>query len=397
VDGWDGSGRIHFVRAVFDDYFVYEVASDQGSALYRLDYTTGQQGQIQVSGDPVRVREETEFVAVDEMTANVRSQARRPEYEGTESDVDWSATQKDLEAYVAGYYDANPDAEEPEGGFPDTVDALPAAAKNWIAAKSLLGDSNASTFEELLFFPVVNPNTNQLNENALDAVLSGRGAQADIPEQALNSARNMARNLLEEEFGRELENNESKANEAETNNTFEKEDDMPVSNKIKEKVSGLISNGATQFTEDHREWLESLSECKLNALEPVANEKDEEKAPKEQPKEEPTANKEEGDTITLSSDKFQALVDAAVEKRLERDERESLISALENEETGMEREDFEGMSTKALKNFAKAFGSKADYSGRGYAAPSVNKADTEDEAPEMPPVVMAQAESPKKQ
>lgn len=122
---------------------------------------------------------------------NVRSEARTPSFSGTE-DSDWSAPT--LEDFVSAL------------GFEDveTVDDLTAEQKSTIADHTLLGEADAETFDNLSFFPVVNPSTGSLNRNALLAVISGRGAQADIPEEARDSAQTRARSLLEEEF--DLEN-----------------------------------------------------------------------------------------------------------------------------------------------------------------------------------------------
>lgn len=115
----------------------------------------------------------------------VRSTARTPDYSGTTSS-DWSAP--DLEDY--GY---------------DSVGDMSQEEKSDVAAHSLLGSADAGTFDELQFFPVVEPSSNNLNENALKAVISGRGSQANISASALNSAQSKARSLLESEFGMESE------------------------------------------------------------------------------------------------------------------------------------------------------------------------------------------------
>lgn len=137
--------------------------------------------------------------------ANIRSSARTPNFDGTET-VSWGDVSKDMATYIRGYYKFHPDAQRPDDDVA-TVDAMPADMKSWIAAKSLLGDAQADEFADLLFFPVVNPLTDKLNEGALRAVISGRGAQADIPDAAKTSAQNKARRLLNEHFDAELETN----------------------------------------------------------------------------------------------------------------------------------------------------------------------------------------------
>jgi hypothetical protein len=122
--------------------------------------------------------------------ANLLSEARTPSYNGTTSE-EWSAP--DLEDYNFGI---------------DTVEELTEAQRNQIARGSLLGDPEAETFGELSFFPVVEPG-GALNENALMAVISGRGQQADIPQATYESAEAVARRLLEDEFDMGEEENVS--------------------------------------------------------------------------------------------------------------------------------------------------------------------------------------------
>lgn len=123
---------------------------------------------------------------------NLLDTSRTPDFDGTSSG-EWSAPS--LEDYVSGFgYEAV-----------SSVDDLSADQLSAIAQTSLLGDSDAETFDELVFFPVVDPSTMELNENALDAVVSGRGSQADISDSQLESARGVARTLLEDEFDRDLD------------------------------------------------------------------------------------------------------------------------------------------------------------------------------------------------
>lgn len=74
-----------------------------------------------------------------------------------------------------------------------------------IASHFLLGTSSAETFEELKL-PVVNPKTGKLNERALRAVISGRGASVKgVDKEELAAARRRAYRLLNEEFDAGLE------------------------------------------------------------------------------------------------------------------------------------------------------------------------------------------------
>ncbi len=122
----------------------------------------------------------------DNVRANILSEARTPSYNGT-TDSEWSA----------------PDLEDFNFGV-DTVAELTDEQRAQIASGSLLGDPDGETFRDLSFFPVVEPG-GDLNRNALMAVISGRGQQADIPAETYASADAVARRLLEEEFDMESE------------------------------------------------------------------------------------------------------------------------------------------------------------------------------------------------
>ena len=135
---------------------------------------------------------------------NVLSSSRTPSYWGVEK-TPWGSVSKSLAAFVRGYGKARGTSVE----VTDVAEAS-AAFKNWAASKSLLGEAGADNFRDLVFFPVVNPSTNKLNEGALRAVLGGRGAQARISAGALDSARAKARSLLKKHFG--FEENEMKIN-----------------------------------------------------------------------------------------------------------------------------------------------------------------------------------------
>lgn len=134
---------------------------------------------------------------VDVDRTNVRSQARTPTYSGTESSS-WGDVSKTFENFVQAVDDPPDDAS--------SVDDLNQSQRGDMAELSLLGSSDGESFQEVVFFPVVNPSNSNLNEGALDAVLGGRGSSADISDSALNSARSTARRLLNDEFDRDLDN-----------------------------------------------------------------------------------------------------------------------------------------------------------------------------------------------
>ena len=118
----------------------------------------------------------------------IRSTSRRPIFDGTET-ISWAGVDKTFGAFARGV-----------GSDAERVEDLTQSQKTRIAAHSLLGNAQADTFDDLIFFPVVNPSTGKLNAGGLRGVLSGRGAQAKIPQSAKDSAQNMARSLLREHF-----------------------------------------------------------------------------------------------------------------------------------------------------------------------------------------------------
>lgn len=124
------------------------------------------------------------------------SQARMPEYSGTETSS-WDDVSKTLETFKEG---ASGDVSDVE-----MVDDLSDSQKQEIASHTLLGDAEGDSLDELLFFPVVNPNNSNLNRGALEAVRGGRGQAADIPQDAYATAFRMAGRLLNEEFDADVE------------------------------------------------------------------------------------------------------------------------------------------------------------------------------------------------
>ncbi len=195
----------------------FEMAEESGkpvevstSYFARIEASTGEIDGVRFEGIQREIRPDHIAILLDDVgacsvddgcgaprlndqKANVRSSARRPTFQGTEETA-WSAPS--LAQWVAGWVSAT-GSTRPESV---TVEALPSSAKTWIANRTLLGESGADNFRDLAFFPVVNPRTNRLNRRALNAVLGGRGAQANIPAAARTSAQNTARSLLEAQF-----------------------------------------------------------------------------------------------------------------------------------------------------------------------------------------------------
>jgi len=125
-----------------------------------------------------------------------RQQARTPAYRGTE-DSEWSTPT--LVDYLRNY-DTLPAPDEV-----NSVGDLTQDQRSLIASKSLLGTPSGETLREVRFFPVVEPSTDALNRRALGAVRSGRGEQAEIPDDALANAQQRAGELLVEEFDSDID------------------------------------------------------------------------------------------------------------------------------------------------------------------------------------------------
>jgi hypothetical protein len=179
-------------------------------------------GQDEATGNRTEDRDVTE----DTPTANILSEARTPEFDGTETNEEqsWGDVSKD---------------------FGDVIDALGVDAestadlsdevKETIAAHTLLGDPDADDWRNLFFFPVVNYETGQLNEGALNAVRGGRGEQADIPQDTYDSAEMRAAELLVENFEGYDEEDVMTGNEDDT-----LEDAVA---RAKEVLEGATANG----------------------------------------------------------------------------------------------------------------------------------------------------------
>jgi hypothetical protein len=105
--------------------------------------------------------------------------ARTPDYDGRE-DIPWAEVDKSLTAFSKGYQAnkkllvASDDGKNTPNLVGSEIDKLSKGEKQWIASKTLLGSPQASSVEDLLFLPVVNPITNKLNIEALKEVASGK-------------------------------------------------------------------------------------------------------------------------------------------------------------------------------------------------------------------------------
>lgn len=182
---------------------------------------------------------------------DILGSARTPSFEGTET-TSWADVSKTFEAFRDGYYAHG--GKKPDQS-PSGVEDAPAEMLAWMASKSLLGKADGKTFADVVFFPVVNPGTNKLNAGALRAVLSGRGAQANISDAAKTSAQNKAKSLLDEHF------NEGKSFNEEISIMYMAElakANTDVLRREHRRVSLMLRHSEEQ--ESAREWDELLSD-----------------------------------------------------------------------------------------------------------------------------------------
>jgi len=146
--------------------------------------------------------------------------------------------------------------------------------------------------------------------------------------------------------------------------------------KMKNKlVDGLITNKATQWTEDDRENLMTLSECTLKKMNPVV--------------EKPTEVHIEVNAETVSSylgdlndDEILNVLPDSLKKEItanreaEKNKREALIKGITETDTEWKEDELKEMSTNALQKLSKTVTGQAgteqvDYSGAG-RTPQVN-------------------------
>jgi hypothetical protein len=127
-------------------------------------------------------------MAYIDVKVSALAQARKPTYTGTES-TPWS--KPTFADYIKYLFNGD--------SAPTSISKCSSDLLRRIASHSLLGDPEAKNFQDLTFYPVVNPSTGYLNENALRGVVAGRGSSG-LSGSALTSAQEMATRLLNSEF-----------------------------------------------------------------------------------------------------------------------------------------------------------------------------------------------------
>ena len=317
------------------------------------------------------------------METNILGTARTPSYSGVES-TPWSGPT--LDDMIAGYVKHTGNAKPASSRVAD----LPQAVKNWIASKTLLGDPKADTTADLIFFPCVNPSTNKLNEGALRAIISGRGAQAKIPAGAKASAQAKARSLLEKEFGMATQEDKlvskiiSKIKEVLGVNTMNEKE------RLIEKLhaNGVELEGLENMDEKVLQWMVEHSAQPQEATP--------EPAPAENSKEEKPEVNEDKVGVTINeylkskgTDLEKVLEHMKAEEAKANKERQELIASLvSNKQCMVSKENLEKMETTALRQLAATF-EPGNYLGIGVPR-------KEPEAVPAPPAIVLNTEEGEK-
>ena len=317
----------------------------------------------------------------ENMEDNIRSTARTPIYSGTESSS-WTAPtlSKMIDGYVKHTGKPKPEST--------AVKDLPSEVKTWIANRTLLGDATADTEADLIFFPCVNPSTDKLNEGALRAIISGRGAQANIPKATLNSAQAKARSLLEKEFGMATQEDTiatkivTKLKELLGVNSMSKKEELLKTLRDQ----GVELEGLDELDESVLSW---MAEHNGGADEPNEPEtEDEENEDQETPENETLKTEETPSTNkvadVLSPEEKRELLDLLKEHKAEQaEQKERLVASLvANDKCLVPKDALQRMEVDVLTALAAAY-EPGSYLGVGVVH-------REPEAiPAPPPVVLA--------
>ena len=255
---------------------------------------------------------------------------------------------------------------------------LPREERARIASHFLIGDADAPTFQDLKL-PVVNPKTGKLNERALRAVISGRGAMVKgVSAEERKRARRQAYRLLIDEFDADLE--------------------IPEMSALKEHVKGgkrmgcpnkveiLVQSG--NFVEADREWLTELADEQLDKLIEL-NKK------ATQPKEEVGVNrevlinelKEQFKDLNVYLDMAPAEVKEQINFgiKLLNDKKQEYIDYIKTNSASdaFTDDELKAMKFCQLEKLAKAIPPKVDYTAMG--AQQVNVAANKNKVKPLPP------------
>lgn len=199
--------------------------------------------EISLAFDPANMKE---F-----MMHKDQSYVRTPSFCGVES-LPWKDVDVSLEAFCKAC------------GHTGDMSQL---TKDWITERTLLGDAKADSEEDLIFFPVVNPKTNKLNEDALRMLLGDGGVTARISAAALESVRGKVQALLKDNFGAKRKRDHEVAIWTRLANALRnksKKGDLKMDKKA--MIKSLVEDKEYPFTKENQEWLEGQDEKVLGIL-----------------------------------------------------------------------------------------------------------------------------------
>src|SRR5690606_12284246 len=71
------NSKYYYLEEVYDDYFVYcEVLTDGSSrTLFKQGYSIGQDGKVEITSDPVKVRKEVSYISVSQKLTRNKSKS----------------------------------------------------------------------------------------------------------------------------------------------------------------------------------------------------------------------------------------------------------------------------------------------------------------------------------
>lgn len=292
------------------------------------------------------------------MMKNILALAREPAYVGIEHLI-WNDVRMEIENFVDGFYKhsgvARPDDESM---VPNAIAGMPPNMKTWIAKLSLLGDPKGETLKELTFLTVVNPNTNKLNEAALEEVMEGFFFEI-IPRDTIISAIGIARGLLKKAFNKNLDVNANKRKTIldgirETIKNLTGGNSMKLNEAERQVlIDKLVENG-TVLTADELAKLECNILSAMVGLIPAEPAKKVDPPPEKKIEKAPALNAADvAAALGLKPgelDKIKAHI--ATDEVTVNEQKESIIAKLvENGKTGMSKVELESLDVKTLTAF----------------------------------------------
>lgn len=255
---------------------------------------------------------------------------------------------------------------------------LSASERAMVASHFLIGSADAETFGDLKL-PVVNPGTGKLNERALRAVISGRGAQVGgVSAEQKAAARRRAYRLLNEEFEADLKMPDSLEKNP-TEEAIMAQDEKRHDPCCPEQVELLIQSERTRFGEADRDWLLDMTEDQISKLMPL---EDEERATDD---ETPAMNQEQALQVLQEqlSDpkKFLSLLPQETREQMEfglklyKAERSKLIDRITANTDVFTAEELTAKSMDELDKLSRAVKPRTDFTPMGGGAPAVHEAE----------------------